>query len=299
MVDTDTSSPLFFAASSESNTSQTAWYERSLGSRGRELDTIRKQVISLAELRKTDLVLDLNARTGLLTFEALRHVEQGGVFAIAHDNNAYDTLNKTSERIDILVRPQVIHCPEALFPMELSTLIDSKLKFSAIIGRNVIQKLSDKKKALTLFTQFLDKNGRIVLSESIPSEGQRISDLLIGTTDAALINQLTLVENEIYNDPGNPAVNWTSSTLPEIIQSIDGYKGKITTQEEFAERNIRPPEIDYWFRYANGNEKSSLGDVIEKTFGADSRKSIHQTLHKKLDFTVQKWKTVTTIVKIS
>lgn len=298
MVDTDTSSPLF-SASGDSSSSQTAWYERSLGSRGRELDTIRKLVISSSELRKTDLVLDLNARTGLLTFEALRKVEQGGVFAIAQDNNAFDTLNKTSERIDILVRPQIMRCPESRFPQELPDIIGTKLKFNAIIGRNVIQKLADKKGALTLFTQFLEKGGRIVLSETIPSEGQRISDLLAGTTEDLLTDQLTAVEKEIYNDPQNPAVNWNSSTLSDLLQSIDGFKAKITTQEEFTERNIRPPEIDYWFRNAGENEKSSLGDIIEKVFGSTTRSSIHQTLHKKLDFTVQKWKTVTAIVRIS
>jgi putative ATPase len=298
MVDSDTTSPLFFATSSESNTAQTAWYERSLGSRGRELDTIRKQIISLAELRKTDLVLDLNARTGLLTFEALRHVEQGGVFAIAHDNNAYDTLKNTSERMDILIRPQIIHCTETQFPLELSRILDTKLKFNAIIGRNIIQKMTDKKGALTFFTHYLEHDGRIVLSESVPSEGQRISALLTSSADTLLIDQLISVEHEIYNDPINPAVNWNSSSLNDTLESIEGFKTKITTHEEFAERTIRPPEIDYWFRTSGENEKSSLGDTIEKIFGADTRKHIHQAIHKKLDFTIQKWKTVTALVKI-
>lgn len=299
MVDTDTISPLFIASSGDSTTSQAAWYERSIGSRGRELDMIRKQIISLAELRKTDLVLDLNARTGLLTFEALRHVDQGGVFAIAHDNNAYDTLKKTSERMDILIRPQMLLCPENQFPLQLSRLLDTKLKFNAIIGRNVIQKITDKKGALTLFTHYLEKDGRIILSESVPSEGQRISDLPACKEDVTLADELILVENLIYNDPANPAVNWNSTTLEDILQSIEGYKVKITTHEEFTERTIRPPEIDHWFRISNENEKSSLGDIIEKLSGADSRKLIHQAIHKRLDFTVQKWKNITAIVKIT
>jgi putative ATPase len=298
MVDTDTTSPLFFASTSDNNTSQTAWYERSLGCRGRELDQIRKQIISLAELRKTDLVLDLNARTGLLTFEALRHVDQGGVFALAHDNNAYDTLKKTSDQMDILIRPQILLCPENLFPFELSKLLDTKMKFNAIIGRNVIQKIADKKEVLTCCTHYLEKDGRIILSESVPSEGQRISDLPACKADAALVDQLIAVENLIYNDPANPAVNWNSSTLEKIIQSIESYRVKITAHEEIAERTIRPSEIDYWFRTSGENEKSSLGDTIEKVFKVDTRKAIHQAIHKRLDFTVQKWKTVTVTVKI-
>ncbi|HEX2958532.1 MAG TPA: AAA family ATPase [Chitinispirillaceae bacterium] len=296
MVDTDTTSPLFFAG--ETSKSQNAWYERSLGSRGRELDTIRKQVISQADLRKTDLVLDLDARTGLLTFEALRHVDQGGVFAIAHNDDAYDTLRKTCERIDILTRPNIILCTDAQFPQELSQKLDTRLKFNAIIGRNVIQRLADKKNALTLFAQYLEKDGRIVLAESIPSEGQRISELLSTREDPSFIDKLTLVELEIYNDPVNPAVNWNSSTLNELLQTIDRFKSKITVHEEFSERTIRPTEIDYWFRKSGENEKSSLGDIIEKLFGPDSRMSTHQMIHKKLDFTVQRWKTVTAIVKI-
>jgi putative ATPase len=106
MIDNDTTSPLFINNIIQKNSSQTGWYERSVGSRGRELDIIRKTIISLAELKKNDIVLDLDTRTGLLTFESLRHVPQGGVWAVAHDQNSFETIKKSSERLDVLLRPQ-------------------------------------------------------------------------------------------------------------------------------------------------------------------------------------------------
>jgi putative ATPase len=299
MIDNDTSSPLFIDNSSEKSNIQMGWYERSLGSRGRELDIIRKQIITLAELKKTDIVLDLDTRTGLLTFESLRHVPQGGVWAVAHDQNAFETIKKSSERLDVLLRPEIIFCPEELFPVEMYKKLDPKLKFNAIIGRNAIQKLEHKKDAIITIAQHLDNDGRIVLAESVPSEGQRISDLLSTNIGNEEIERLRTVENELYNDAVNPLVNWNAITLMNALQSIESLECKIVTNTEQSERTIRPAEIDFWFRTSQNNERKSLGDTITKRYGDETRNRIHQSIHKWLDHTVQKWKTVTAVIKIT
>lgn len=298
MVDTDTSSPLMIDTAGKSASTQSGWYERSLGSRGHEIDTIRKQIMTLAEIKKTDLILDLNTRTGLLTFEALRHVPQGGVWAAAHDKNAYDTVKNASERLDLLLRPQLILCPEDQFPLGLYNDCDPKLKFNVIIGRNVLQKLPDKKEAVALIAQRLDNDGRIILAESVPSQGQRISELLIGTIDTESLAQLQTVEDVLYRAEDNPLVNWTVASVTSLLQSAQGLDVRTFSHEELSERTIRPDEIDFWFRTSQNNKKPSLGDAISKYYNLETRNRMQQLIHKKLDFTVQKWKMVNVIIRV-
>jgi len=57
---------------------QGMWEKRTSGSSGPQLAQVRDRILELAELQKESLVLDVYARTGLLTFEAARRVPEGG-----------------------------------------------------------------------------------------------------------------------------------------------------------------------------------------------------------------------------
>jgi precorrin-6B methylase 2 len=48
---------------------------------GEQLEVVRDRLFTLAQLQRHHVVLDLNAGSGLLTFEALRRVPEGGVYA--------------------------------------------------------------------------------------------------------------------------------------------------------------------------------------------------------------------------
>ncbi len=59
------------------------WLARAVGGAGERLAAQRDRVLDSARLQRHSLVLDLNAGTGLLTWEALRRVAEGGVWALA------------------------------------------------------------------------------------------------------------------------------------------------------------------------------------------------------------------------
>ncbi|HEY9878701.1 MAG TPA: AAA family ATPase, partial [Leptolyngbyaceae cyanobacterium] len=57
------------------------WLQRTLSQVGEQMGAVRDRIFTLATPQRHHLILDLNARTGLLTWEAVRQVPEGGVYA--------------------------------------------------------------------------------------------------------------------------------------------------------------------------------------------------------------------------
>ena len=66
---------------SPQNRTQERWLQRTLGQVGDRLATVRDRLFATAQLQRHHVVLDLNAGSGLLTWEAVRQVPEGGVYA--------------------------------------------------------------------------------------------------------------------------------------------------------------------------------------------------------------------------
>ncbi len=59
------------------------WLQRTISGAGERLAQLRDRVLDAAALKRHSLVLDLKAGTGLLSWDALRRVPEGGVFTLA------------------------------------------------------------------------------------------------------------------------------------------------------------------------------------------------------------------------
>ncbi len=66
------------------------WLARAVGGAGERLTILRDRVLDAARLQRHSLVLDLNAGSGLLTWEALRRAPEGGVWTLAYAANEAD-----------------------------------------------------------------------------------------------------------------------------------------------------------------------------------------------------------------
>lgn len=66
---------------SPKNSSLDRWLVRSLSQVGEKLGIVRDRIFTLAQLQRHHLMLDLNARSRLLTWEAVRQAPEGGVTA--------------------------------------------------------------------------------------------------------------------------------------------------------------------------------------------------------------------------
>ena len=105
-------------------------------------------MLDAAALQRHSLVLDVNAASGLLTWEALRRAPEGGVWALAYDAQAGEALRQQAERLPDIERPGVLVGDLVQLPALLAACQNQELRFDAIVGRNTLTKYPDKSAAL-------------------------------------------------------------------------------------------------------------------------------------------------------
>src|SRR5690606_21301680 len=101
MVEQDDAAPghLEVLTTSPTNRSRDAWLQRTIAGNGRQLGALRDRLFEMASVQRHHLLLDANAGSGLLTWEAVRQAPEGGVWAITADEAAGEALRQQAARL--------------------------------------------------------------------------------------------------------------------------------------------------------------------------------------------------------
>ena len=155
------------------------WLERAVSRASEELAAMRERVFAALDLARHHLVLDLNAGSGLLTWEALRRVPEGGVWARVQSEAQAALLAGAAQALGELERPHVLTAAGGL--SELPALLGrhgTPPVFDALVGADALLHEPDKGAALSLLASLLAPRGRLSLAETVASRGSRLNELL-------------------------------------------------------------------------------------------------------------------------
>ena len=199
------------------------WLQRTVSQAGARLASLRDRVLDAAQLARHSTVLDLNAGSGLLTWEALRRAPEGGVFALARSDQDAQALAQQSQRLDPVARPVVL-CGGV---MELVDLVagsgdgGADLRFDGIFGRNAVMAEADKAGAVAILTGLLAPGGIISLAERVPRHTQRLHRLVdLSSLGAQIADAVEQAEEALYADPADPMVNWDGALLTQLFEEV-------------------------------------------------------------------------------
>ena len=200
---------------------QDRWLQRATGALGTQLGEIRDRTFTLLNPQRHHVVLDLKASTGLLSWEAVRQVPEGGVYSCAHDQKTADALVEQAEMISEIARPTFVPVVDANWLGAIRELNDT-LFFDGIVGRNVLMPLENKRGAIEQFAQLMQPKGTVVLAEAVPSRAQRLSALIehAGVEDA-LLQKLFAAEAFLFNNLDNSMVNWDTPDLQRMFERCE------------------------------------------------------------------------------
>lgn len=294
MTEDSDSSPLF---SDTKKNGKGQWLERTLGSRGEQLGKVREKLILMSSPSRSDLVLDLNVRTGLLTFEAARVAVDGGVWALAHDQKSFSTLNKLVQQYDKLSRPQIVLTSWERFNDDLKSAAGTNVKFNKILGRSVLSNVTDKRELFERIGNLITKDGLIVIAETVYSEGQRISDLIDkNRIDGSLLKKLYDAENELFSDSNDKMVNWGTDSIRSELELIDSLKININQTCEKPLRRFKSSDVEFWFRKTEKGERMSLGERLTDKCNPEEIAEIKKMLLLQFSNKEYPWKTVTLFI---
>lgn len=235
---------------SPTNRAKDAWLQRTVAGSGRQLGSLRDRLFEMAGIQRHHLVLDANAGSGLLTWEAVRRAPEGGVYALTADQQAGEALRQQAARLPEVERPIIlIGSPEELDYL-LALRGEEDLRFDCILGRNIIankNKTSAGDPVITAFLGHLLPGGRVVLAQSIPRHTQRLYNLVEWGRESKLRDKVIAAEETIYSDATDPLVNWDSDDLVAMLAAAGLEDIHVTIEEQVEERLITSAHIDRWF----------------------------------------------------
>ncbi len=257
---------------------QERWLQRSLSQSGERLGYVRDRLFALAQLQRHHLVLDLNAGTGLLTWEAIRQVPEGGVYARVGTAKEVRALTEQSASLPELARPTVVQSSLQELAGVLA-LRASGIQFDRAIGRNVLGAELDKEAIIRDLAELTREDQtiarpRVVLAETVFRYSQRLYQLLQPSwLGAKLRDRLVQAEEAIYADATSAKFNWDQSDLQEMFHQA-GFRIELQLEPMETELLIFPGLIDRWFG-AQSSNPPTYGQSLSQHLTSEEIAQVH------------------------
>jgi putative ATPase len=220
-------------------------------------------VLDAARLQRHHVVLDLNAGSGLLTWEILRRAPEGGTWALVRDRQAGEGLRQQAEQLPELRRPAVLVGDLGELPDLLALRGEADLRFDAVVGRNTLGPLADKAGALRLEAGWLRPGGRLSLVETVVRQAQRLYRLVdLTALSVDLRQRIIQAEERIYTAADDPLVSWDEADLKRVLEAAGLEDIAIEMEEQAAETLISPATLERWFSLSAGAERPSYAQHL-------------------------------------
>jgi len=270
---------------------QDRWLQRTVSNAGERLGRVRDRVLDAARLQRHHVVLDLNAGSGLLTWEILRRVPEGGTWALGRDTRSGDALRQQAARLPEVERP-VILVGE---PGELADLLglrgEGDVRFDAIVGRNALGALPDKASVLQDLAGWLRPGGRLSLAETVARAGQRLYDLVdLSTLDEDLRLRLVEAEEAIYAAEDDPLVNWESGALQQAAVGAGLEEVSVEEGTHEAEMLVSGGTLDRWFAAGGEGGRPSYAGRLARRLAPDEVARVESLFRRQLTGQTVTWR---------
>mgnify|MGYP001002262345 CR=1 FL=1 len=282
---------------SPKNKGKEAWLQRTISQAGQSLAQQRARLFELAAVQRHHLVLDANAGSGLLTWEAVRRAPEGGVYALAAATTDGEALRQQAARLPELERPFILIGDLT----ELDTLLalrgEDDLRFDRILARNPITQFPTYSitELFTPLKQRLLPDGRFCLAQTIPQHGQRLYRLVDWSGETkTLANKVAQAEEATYADTADPLVNWNETDLKAGLAAAGFTAVTVHLDREKGQRRLTSGHLERWFGRP-GDESPGYGTYGQKLLdGGLSEKEVEKvrTLYRRqLEEQVVGWET--------
>jgi putative ATPase len=241
-----------------------AWLQRTIANSGRNLEALRERLFALAAVQRHHVVLDVNAGSGLLTWEAVRHAPEGRVYALTADPTAAQALRQQADRLPELERPIILQGDTTELSYLLGLRDEADLRFDRIMGRNLLTTHATRTPLIDALGQWLGKDGRFTFSQSIPRHSQRLYQLVDWSgTKASLHKKVAAAEETIYAQMDDPLVNWDETDLQAALEAAS-LSVQIQVERQVENRRITADHLDRWFPKAETGERPSYAQHLRE-----------------------------------
>lgn len=265
------------------------WLQRTIGNAGERMGRVRDRVLDAARLQRHHVVLDVNAGSGLLTWEVLRRAPEGGTWALAQDRATGEGLRQQAERLPELRRPAVLVGGLEELPELLALRGEAHLRFDAVVGRNVLGALAGRESALRLAIGLLRAGGRLSLVETVVRAAQRLHELV----DLSLLSddlgaRIVEAEEGIYVED-DPLVNWDEHDLEQMLRVVGLDEVSVETEVQAVETLVGQAAIERWFSPAQEGKRPSYSQRLLRRITPEELVTVRALFQKQLSGQAVPW----------
>ena len=329
-----TFSPVDTARETALDKADKQWRQRLDSNRAEILLGIRDTMSSLANLARHHRCLIWNADDGLLLWDIARKTPEGITCGVCRTQKGKEVLEQYSRTLGNLDKPILQFRPETVQNdfMTPKNFFDILVKFQyngtifdriffrdPFISKQSIKALVEAFSAVTqithkgkAFTDMLDEDNidedeksieyespfandwKIVISQKIPSSGQRISALIkeqVLSPNAAIpfmqtLSKMEEVEKSFFGDTTNNLFNWNTQSIIEEFRNA-GFEIKCASQLLKEKRRISQQEIHKWFDMNH----SVYGRRMQESLTTEELEKIIHLLENAATNTIFNWQT--------
>ena len=307
-----------------------SWRSRLDSNRAEILLSVRKTMTSLADLARHHRSLIWNADDGLLLWEIARKTPEGVTCGLCRNQKGLAILEQYGRTLGDLDKPMLLCRPQTqeqyLTPQAFTeilnqfqykgTIFDRLFFRDPFVSGASIDALAQAFKDASSFQRraqglvFTDEpvneedqtnadsplapDWKAVISQRIPSHGQRISQLigsqvLKNTADKTfqdILDKMAEAEKEFFGDKDNSLFNWDIQTIEEAFKKA-GLKITAASQILEEKRRITPQEIARWF----DTESSAYGAKMAQAIGNESLSQLASLLSAAATKSLFSWQT--------
>ena len=282
------------------------WQQRLNSNKAEILLNIRDTMINLAKIVRHHRSLIWNADNGLLIWEIARKSPEGITCGLCRTENGLRILQQYENTLGELDKPILKNNQqnaqiEKLTPEKLKMILDDLKNRDVIFDRIFfidpfanLGGISSLCESLAQIQQeeYFAPNWQVVISQKIPSKGQKISNLIkeqilvnfnVDEETLKIVEQMQNIEQEFFTDKENPLFNWNQETIQKTFEEKK-LQVQTITQKFKEKRKITSQEIQTWF-----SSNSAYGANLQTKLGVENLQKIINLLEKAAPETIFDW----------
>ncbi len=266
------------------------WLKRITDTRNIILTSIRSEIFRRAVFKRHDRVLVAGRDSGLLLWEALRQVPEGGVYSIQEDLSVIEMLKNYPSPLAETEMPVLIHSSIEMITPEA----DGIIPFDIIIGRDILKGEDNPEIIFSKLFELLEKQGRISVAEKLHIKTTRLSELISeNLLSSKEMKELKRCEAEIYEKTGNFSFSGKENAADLISKC--GFKDiEIIDEDFYQKRIITNNDIGRWFDISN---PKSYGAILKESLSSDLFSKTAEIMAKHLSAREVNWRTSYIFIK--
>ena len=261
------------------------WLKRTADNRNEILSSLRDRIFKKCILPRHARIFIAGKDRGLLLWEALRKVPEGGVWTAADDPDEIDFINNYPSPLNNTEKPIIL---KGSFD-QINPDKEGIVPFDAVIGRNIIGFGADPEKALRKIYSILDNEGMFSIAETLPEKATKLSELIsLKSMAEEEIILLRNAENKVYKKTEKPGLNSIEES-PDLINK-HGFKNTGFREKEYIQdRIISRKNIERWMDLS---DPESYGSLVKELIPEDLFNKLKDIFHHDLADKEVKWRTV-------